>query len=124
MAWEIVELTQEYIVVKNDGGQAWTYARVHGANNNFDFERLYKKYPHAPGRAPGKKSGMRKLMAKIKTQGQYDKFEVALDNLIKEVETGGREREFVPMWSTFCGSKWEDYLPENFEVVAEEPEFS
>ncbi|MGB1290554.1 MAG: hypothetical protein ACPG5Z_00380 [Pseudoalteromonas sp.] len=71
--------------------------------SEFDFEEIYQNYP----RRLGKKQGLIKCKAQIKTQGSYEKLKTAVENY-KNL-TGGQEKKYIKHFSTFMNC-WEDYL--------------
>lgn len=75
-------------------------------NPRFDFERLYRLYP----RAEGKGDGMRRLEKQIRLEADYQRFEAAVRHYADLVRREGKKREHTLLWSTFCCSRWTDYV--------------
>lgn len=71
----------------------------------FDFDKIYSVYP----RKEGKSSGMKKLKSVIKTENDLNRFKVSVDNFVKLCKERNTEKKYIPMFSTFVNSKWEDY---------------
>jgi len=77
----------------------------------FDFEALYKLYP----RHEGKRKGLDRCRAQIKTRAKYDAFAVAVANYGRKITTAGTEPQYVKQFDTFLGC-WEDFV--TVEVAA------
>lgn len=87
-----------------------------------NFEELYKNhYPKRTKGNMGKAVGMKKAVKKFKSQESYDKFKVAVLEFKKLVDNGSYDKNYIPMWSTFVNSRWEDFLPENNESSKRSP---
>jgi hypothetical protein len=69
----------------------------------FNFEDIYNAYP----RKDGKKRGLEILKKKIKTQQDFEKLELAVQNY--RISTRETEKRFIKQFSTFANC-WEDYL--------------
>lgn len=83
---------------------------VHFANERVsDFsqsiDKIYQQYP----RKFGKKNGIKKLVASIKTEEQLKKLEQALSRFLKHHSDKKTESQFIPHFSTWVSS-WEDWL--------------
>lgn len=74
-----------------------------------NLEHLYEKYP----RKMGKSKGLEKLAKIIKTETDLAEFERALDRFITLTAKNKTEPQFIPHFSTFVNSHWQDYLDEN-----------
>lgn len=69
----------------------------------FDFESVYKFYP----KKRGKRVGLDKAKAKIKTQDEFNKFSAAVKQVGQNFE--GRSTKFCPHFSTFVNQElWKD----------------
>lgn len=72
----------------------------------FDFERLYESYP----RKEGKKKGLEKAKAMVKTAAEYERLRLAIEAYAAKVRRERIEEKFVKHFATFM-SCWEDYAP-------------
>jgi hypothetical protein len=73
----------------------------------FDFESLYRKY----GRKEGKAEGIKRCVAQIKTQDQYDALSKAIDRYVEHCK---KTDQYLKHFDSFLGSKksqpWKDWL--------------
>jgi hypothetical protein len=69
----------------------------------FDFEVVYAKYP----RKEGKADGMRAAKRKIKSDEQYQKLLIAVENYAKSTTV---LEGYVLLFSTFINGRWLDYV--------------
>lgn len=74
----------------------------------FDLEALYRAYP----RKEGKRGGLEKLKKIIKTQADFDRFALSVENYKRVLASRGKGLEFTLLFSTFCNGRFEDYVEE------------
>lgn len=77
----------------------------------FDFEALYRKYP----RKEGKKRGLIRLRATIKSEAEFDAFRGAMEEYLSLCEKEQRPPQYVKHWATFVNN-WTDYLTKDMAV--------
>lgn len=70
---------------------------------SFDLLSAYEAYP----RHEGKAGGLKKAKTRIKTQADFDRLMLAIENY-KQSDTV--KNGFVMIFSTFMGGRWEDYI--------------
>jgi len=71
----------------------------------FDFERVYAQYP----RKQGRKRGLELCRSQIKTQQQYDRLLLAVQNYAAEIKRENTAQKYVKHFKTFMGC-WEDHV--------------
>lgn len=70
-----------------------------------ELEAMYEKYP----RKRGKKTGLSRLSKIINSPQVLEKFNSALENFAAYHRARKTEPRFVPHFSTFVASQWEDF---------------
>lgn len=81
---------------------------------HFNFDELYAQYP----RKLGKHAAFKKLNSIIKTQKDFDQFKKAVNRFAEKVAKEKTEKQFIPHFSTFVNSKWQDYLDDDADTVS------
>jgi hypothetical protein len=81
-----------------------------------ELERLYQKYP----RRMGKTKGFEKLRKILKSENDVAEFEKALDRFAELTAKQKTEPQFIPHFSTFVNSHWQDYLDDDVGATATE----
>lgn len=84
---------------------------IKSPKESLDFEIIYKHFP----KKEGKKKGLEKLKASIKTQEKYEQFCQAAQNYIRKCDIEQTQLTYIKMFSSFVNC-WEDYL--DYEPVA------
>lgn len=75
-------------------------------NIKFDFESLYEKYP----RKLGKAKGLDKLRKIIKTDDDYNKVKIGIENYATYMKNCNAEDKYIKHFSSFINqSSWEDF---------------
>lgn len=82
-----------------------TNAHFSNARHNFDFEKIYEKYPRKIGKSPG----MKKAKKEVFTQEGYDELLSAVEKFAAHHQEQKTEAEFIPYFSTFM-NQWRDWL--------------
>lgn len=81
--------------------------------SDFDFLKLYEKYP----RKIGKQKGLRKCKLEIKTADDYEKLSLAIDRYVAKINQDKTEARFIKHFCTFMAD-WRDWTdPETGSVV-------
>ncbi len=101
--------TEQYNTEQN------TYVQTKARTSvSFDFENLYASYP----RKQGKSQGLKKLQNQIKTQDDFDKARLAIENYTNHCKQNSTDKQYIKMFSTFA-NEWQDWLdPETGTAVA------
>jgi len=98
--------------VRHSGGRTSEPVRTQNrasskkARIKLDFDKIYQAYP----RKQGKKVGLAKLKARVKTRELYDEVLVAVERLA--VDWAGADQTFLPHFSTWVNQeRWRDDEP-------------
>ena len=70
-----------------------------------DFDLVYEKYP----RKAGKQAAYKKLRTKFKLKSKLRKLYIAVKNYAEYCKRNNVEKQYIPYFSTFVNSQWEDW---------------